>query len=32
MQTDGNNFCGDVVLDSLNIAFWDENNILDKKY
>ena len=32
MQSDGINFCGDVVSDSLNRAFRDEDNILDQKY
>ena len=32
MQSDGDSFCGDVVLDSFNKASRDENNILDKKY
>ena len=31
MQSDGNIFCGDVVLDSLNEIFWDEDNILEEK-
>ena len=32
MQSDGNSFCGDVVLDSFNIANKDEDNILDKMF
>ena len=32
MQSDGNSFCGDVVLDSFNIEHSDEDSILDKKY
>ena len=32
MQSDGNSFGGDVVLDNYNNAFRDEDNILDKKY
>ena len=28
MQSDENSFCGYVVLDSFNKAFWDEDNIL----
>ena len=32
MQSDGNSFCGDVVLDSFNKASRDENNILDQMY
>ena len=33
MQSDGNSFCGDVVLDcSFNKESWDENNILFKIY
>ena len=31
MQSDGNSFRGDVVLDSGNRAFKDEDNILDQK-
>ena len=29
MQSDGNSFCGDVVLDML---YRDEDSILDQKY
>ena len=29
MQSNGNSFCGDVVLDSFNEAFWDGDNNLD---
>ena len=32
MQSDGNNFCGDVVSDSFNKTFWDEDHILDHIY
>ena len=32
MQSDGNSFCGDVVLDSFNNASRDEDNILDQIY
>ena len=32
MQSDKNRFCGDVVLDSFNIAYKDEDNILDQIY
>ena len=32
MQSDGNSYCGDIVLDSLNKASWDEDNILDQMY
>ena len=32
MQSDGNSFCGDVVLDSFNMEYSDEDSILDKKY
>ena len=32
IQSDGNSFCGDVVLDSFNKASRDEDNILDQKY
>ena len=28
MQSDGNSFCGDVVLDSFNMAYRDENSII----
>ena len=31
MQSDGNSFCGDVILDSFNMANSDEDSILDKK-
>ena len=30
MQRDGNSFCGDVVLDGVNVAYRDEDKILDK--
>ena len=32
MQSDGNRFCGDVVLYSYNMAYRPEDNVLDKKY
>ena len=32
MKSDGNSFCGDVVLDSFNTAYRDEDSILDQKY
>ena len=32
MQSDRNNFCGDVVLDSFNMAYKDKDSILDKIY
>ena len=32
MQSDGNSFCGDVVLDSFNMKYSDEDSILNKKY
>ena len=32
MQSDGNSFGGDVVLDSFNKTFRDEDNILDQIY
>ena len=32
MQSDGNSYCGDVVSKSFNIAYWDEDGILDLKY
>ena len=31
-QSDGNSFCRDVVLNSFNKAYRDENNIIDQKY
>ena len=30
MQSDGNSFWGDVVLDSFDMAYRDEDNILDQ--
>ena len=30
MQSGGNSLCGDVVLDSFNEIFRDEDNILDQ--
>ena len=32
MQYDGNSFCGDVVLDSFNMAYSDKDSIKDQKY
>ena len=32
MQSDWNNFCGDVVLDNFNKTSRDEGNILDQIY
>jgi len=32
MQSVGNSFGGDVVLDSFNKTFWEEDNILDQIY
>ena len=32
MQSDGNSFFGDVVLDSFNMSFRDEDSILDIEY
>ena len=32
MQSDGNGICGDVVLDNINKASRDEDNILDQMY
>ena len=32
MHSDRNSLCGDVVLDSVNMAIWDEDNILDQYY
>ena len=31
MQSDGNTFCGGVVLDSFNMKYMNEDSILDKK-
>ena len=30
MQSDGNSFCGGVVLNSLNMAYRDKDSILDQ--
>ena len=30
MQSDGNSFCGNVGLDSVNMAYSDIDNILDE--
>ena len=32
MQSDGNSFCGNVVLDGFTEAYRDEDNILDQIY
>ena len=32
MQSDGNSFYGDVVLDSFNMVYIDEDSILDERY
>ena len=32
MQSDGNSFCGDVVLDRFYIVYSDEDSIKDQKY
>ena len=32
MQSDGDGFCGDVVLDSINMACKDKNIILNQIY
>ena len=32
MQSDGNSFCGDVVLDGFNMSYRDEDSILEQKY
>ena len=32
MQSDGNSFCGDVVMDSVHTASRDKDNILDQIY
>ena len=32
MQSDGNSYCGDVVLDSFNKVYWDEDTILEQIY
>ena len=31
MQSDGKSYCGNVVLDSFNMVYSDENSILGKK-
>ena len=32
MQSDGNSFCGDVVLGSFNVSYRDEDSILEQMY
>ena len=32
MQSDGNSFYGDVVLDGFNMVYSDEDSIKDRKY
>ena len=32
MKSDGNSFCGDVVLNSFNMSYRDEDSILEQKY
>ena len=32
MQSDGNSFCGDVVLDSFNIVKSDKDSLKDQPY
>ena len=32
MQSDGNSFCEDVVLDVINLIYGDEYSILDEIY
>ena len=32
MQSDGNSFCGDVVLDRFNVVYSDEDSMYDQKY
>ena len=32
MQSDGNGFCGDVVLDGFNMYYRDEDSILEQSY
>ena len=32
MHSDGNSFCGDVVLGSFNMVYNDEDSIKDQKY
>ena len=32
MQSDGNSFGGDVIIDSFNMAYMDKGSILDQKY
>ena len=31
MQSDGNSFCGDVVLDSFDMEYRDKDSILDQQ-
>ena len=32
MQSNGNSFIGDVIVDSFNILYRDEDSILNQKY
>ena len=32
MQSDGNSFCGGVVLNSFNMVYGDEVSMIDQKY
>ena len=32
MQSDGDYFCGDVVLGSFNMSYSDEDSILEQKF
>ena len=32
LQSDGTSYCGDVVLDSLNIVYSNVDSILDQKF
>ena len=32
MQSDENSFCGDVILDSFNMAYMDWDSILDQNF
>ena len=32
MQSEGNSFCGDVVLDGFNVSYRDDDSILAQKY
>ena len=32
IESDGNSFCGDVVLGSFHMSYRDQDNILEQKY